>query len=135
MHNHLYTREPLTKEKQVTTISDSLWGKEARLLASRHVASGELIFPPFPKDSPLAAAHAPVELAAEGRVYSFTVIHPSAKSGQAPYAMGYVDLPGPVRIFGRLRGKDRPGIGDRCVVKADDTFGYVFEMNGSGERA
>jgi uncharacterized OB-fold protein len=61
-----------------------------------------------------------------GEVYSFTVIHPGAKSGLAPYALGYVDLPGPVRIFGRLLGKDRPAIGERYEARPDDAFGYVF---------
>ncbi len=49
-----------------------------------------------------------------GTVYSFTVIHPAPKTGQPPYALGYVDTARrSVRIFGRLLGKDRPAIGDR----------------------
>jgi hypothetical protein len=38
-----------------------------------------------------------------------------------------VDLPGPVRIFGRLQGKTRPAIGDRYRAVPDTQFGYVFE--------
>ena len=62
-----------------------------------------------------------------GTVYSWTVIHPAAKTGKAPYALGYVDLDGPVRIFGRLNGKERPAIGDRYRATPDADYGYAFE--------
>ena len=97
------------------------------LLASRDLDSGELIFPALSADSPLALRHETVPLTGVGEVYSFTVIHPSPKSGEAPYALGYVDLPGPVRLFGRLCGKPRPAIGDHCAARPDERFGYVFE--------
>jgi uncharacterized OB-fold protein len=79
-----------------------------------------------PNHSPLSSRHATVPVTGVGQVYSFTVIHPSPKTGQPPYALGYVDFPGPVRIFGRLLGKDRPAIGDRYVPRPDQTYGYVF---------
>ena len=97
------------------------------LLASCDRATNERIFPALPDASPLAARHETVPVTGAGVVYSFTVIHPSPKSGQPPYALGYVDFPGPVRIFGRLRGKDRPAIGDRYTPRPDAEFGYVFE--------
>lgn len=105
-----------------------LWSSapEPALLASRERASGELVFPALPAASPLADRHDTVALDDVGQVYSYTVIHPSAKSGQAPYALGYVDFPGPVRIFGRLCGKPRPTIGERYAARPDDSFGYVF---------
>jgi uncharacterized OB-fold protein len=106
-----------------------LWSPDPdpSLLASRAVDSGELIFPALPDASPLATRHAPVALGSIGEVYSFTVIHPGAKSGLAPYALGYVDLPGPVRIFGRLQGRAGPAIGERYRAVPDEQFGYVFE--------
>jgi uncharacterized OB-fold protein len=109
-----------------------LWSDEPdpRLRASRDLITGEVIFPAVPDGSPLARRHEPIALESEGRVYSFTVIHPGAKSGHKPYALGYVDLPGPVRIFGRLQGTDRPAIGDRCHARRDAAFGYVFEHCG-----
>ena len=105
-----------------------LWstGPKARLLASRHRHDAELVFPALPDASPLARDYETVSIDTVGEVYSFTVIHPGAKSGLAPYALGYVDLPGPVRIFGRLRGKDRPAIGERYEARPDAEFGYVF---------
>ncbi|MNT78452.1 hypothetical protein D3C72_2176930 [compost metagenome] len=60
-------------------------------------------------------------------LYSFTVIHPAPKSGLAPYALGYVDFVGPVRIFGRLQGAARPVIGERYAQRHDAELGYVFE--------
>lgn len=109
-------------------LSYPLWSAapEPALLASRDRATGELVFPALPPCSPLADRHETVSFEAVGEVYSYTVIHPGAKSGQAPYALGYVDFPGRVRIFGRLCGKQRPTIGERYAARADDAFGYVF---------
>jgi uncharacterized OB-fold protein len=105
-----------------------LWSSipKPQLLASRSRDDDVLLFPALPAHSPLAPAHATVPLAAEGTVYSFTIIHPGAKTGLAPYALGYVDLPGPVRIFGRLQGKARPAIGDTYLARPDAQYGYVF---------
>ena len=105
-----------------------LWNPapEPALLASRDRRTGELVFPPVTPDSPLAGVHDTEPVADLGRVYSFTVIHPSPKSGEPPYALGYVDFPGPVRIFGRLQGSQRPRIGEGRRVQPDDRFGYVF---------
>ncbi|CAG2128548.1 Zn-ribbon domain-containing OB-fold protein [Cupriavidus plantarum] len=112
----------------MSNVPANLWSTAAppTLLASRDRATGEYVFPALPDHSPLAARHATVPVTGAGSVYSFTIIHPSAKSGLQPYALGYVDFDGPVRIFGRLEGKDRPVIGDRYAVRADDTYGYVF---------
>ena len=106
-----------------------LWsyGSAPQLLASRDRETTELIFPALPPASPLAARHDTVPMAGVGVVYSYTVIHPSPKSGQPPFALGFVDFPGPVRLFGRLQGKDHPAIGDRYLPRPDEAFGYVFE--------
>jgi uncharacterized OB-fold protein len=110
-----------------------LWrtGTDAALLASRDRRSGELVFPCITADSPLQAEHETVPIAATGELYSFTVIHPSPKSGEPPHALGFVDFPGPVRLFGRLLGADRPVIGTRYRAQADDRFGYVFAATGA----
>ena len=113
----------------------SLWteGVPPRLQASRDLATGEIVFPAVPASSPLAARHEPVSIEPVGEVYSFTLIHPSHKSGLAPYALGYVDLPGPVRLFGRLQGQARPGIGERYECRPDGEFGYAFHHVGKGD--
>ena len=97
------------------------------LLASRDRETGELVFPAVPDASPLAQRYDTVPLAPVGEVYSFTLIHPGPKSGEPPYALGYVDFPGPVRIFGRLNGKPRPCIGEKYAARPDARFGYVFD--------
>lgn len=105
-----------------------LWsrGADPALLASRHRATGELVFPALAASSPQRDAHDDVAVAPVGSVYSFTVIHPGAKSGEPPYALGFVDLPGPLRIFGRLQGTPRPAIGQHFRARPDERFGYVF---------
>ena len=113
----------------MSVASETLWspGPQPSLLASRDLASGELVFPPIPANSPLAARHETTPIESIGVIYSHTVIYPNPKSGQAPYAVGYVDVPGPVRIFGRLEGARRPVIGERRRARIDAAYGYVFE--------
>jgi uncharacterized OB-fold protein len=112
----------------VPTQAYELWSADSPpvLRASRDRLTDEWVFPAVPDASPLAARHQAVSVTGRGVVYSFTVIHPSPKSGLVPYALGYVDFPGPVRIFGRLQGKDHPAIGDRYTPRPDAEFGYVF---------
>jgi uncharacterized OB-fold protein len=97
-------------------------------LGSMHKKSKEIIFPPVAKDSPLDIDYVNQELNPNGTLYSFTVIHPSKKSGIQPYAIGFVNLPDfPVRIFGRLVQSGSPAIGDKYLMKPDAEFGHIFE--------
>jgi uncharacterized OB-fold protein len=106
-----------------------IWSDDPpRLLASRHAATGTLRFPPLPAGSPLHAAHETVALASAGRVYSFTVIHPNPKSGATPFALGYVDMDGPVRLFGRIDGA--VAIDATCEAVRDADGGYRFQVQG-----
>lgn len=107
----------------------NIWnvGEPAKLLASRNRKTGTLRFPPYPANSPLSAEHEVVALEAGGVVYSFSVIHPNPKSGTKPFALGYVDMPGPVRIFGRIRG-ETAAIGAACEAVPDPEFGYVINL-------
>ena len=110
------------------TIPTSIWSADLppKLLASRDTRTGALRFPAFPAASPLAACQDTVALDGSGTVYSHSLIHPNPKSGAQPFALGYVDLPGPVRIFGRIRGA-QVRIGAACQAVADAEFGYVFQ--------
>ena len=100
----------------------------ANPLGSMHKKSKEIIFPPVAKDSPLDIDYVDQELNPNGTLYSFTVIHPSKKSGIQPYAIGFVNLPDfPVRIFGRLVQSGNPAIGDEYLMKPDTEFGHIFE--------
>ena len=42
-------------------------------------------------------------LAADGTVYSYTVVHTGPAAWTKPYAVGYVDLSDGVRVFSHLR--------------------------------
>ncbi|HOA94798.1 MAG TPA: Zn-ribbon domain-containing OB-fold protein [Quisquiliibacterium sp.] len=67
-----------------------------------------------------------VELAPHGRLYSFTRVHvvPGAFAGDAPYAIGIVDLADGVRLMCRMLGEvtadhlDRPV--EMVVLRYDD---------------
>jgi uncharacterized protein len=63
-----------------------------------------------------------VDSSGSGQVYSWITVHRSADPAlqpDLPYSIGTIDLDIGVRVFGRLVGTDRPGIGDRveaCFV-------------------
>jgi len=111
-------------------ITTHYWSQSSppKPLGSMHKKSKEIIFPPFVEDSPLASDNLIQELYPIGTLYSYTVIHPSLKSGIKPYSIGFVDLPDfPVRIFGRLIQDGGPNIGDQYLMKPDAEFGHIFE--------
>jgi uncharacterized OB-fold protein len=110
------------------TNATNIWSADQppKLIASRNTKTGTLRFPAIPAGSPLANSQEMVALECSGTVYSYSVIHPNPKSGAQPFALGYVDLPGPVRIFGRIQGS-AVRIGAACKAVADAEFGYVFQ--------
>ncbi|MDM0021858.1 OB-fold domain-containing protein [Variovorax saccharolyticus] len=75
----------------------------------------------------MAARHQTVALPSEGVVYSYSVIHSNPKLGTPPFALGYVNMEGPARIFGRISGEGL-AIGARCVAVPDPEFGYAFDL-------
>ncbi len=102
------------------------------LTASRHRTSEKYYFPVLPDSIPVARDCETVTLSPEATLYSFTVVHPSPKSGQPPFILAYADFPERVRVLGRLKLPDgaRPGIGARLRLELDATAGgeptYVF---------
>jgi uncharacterized OB-fold protein len=46
-----------------------------------------------------------IELSPIGTLYTFSEIHVAPKGFATPYAVGYVDLPEGVRLFGQIDGK------------------------------
>jgi uncharacterized OB-fold protein len=86
-------------------------GREGpRLIAGRSRANGEMRFP-MPK-GPEADLYEAVELAAEGRLWSYTVqrfrpktppyIGADDERSFRPFAVGYVEFPGQVIVEGRV---------------------------------
>lgn len=43
-----------------------------------------------------------VDLGDEGTLYSYSVVHQAPKGWTTPYALGYVDLPGDVRVLAHI---------------------------------
>ncbi|HWM82263.1 MAG TPA: OB-fold domain-containing protein [Pseudolabrys sp.] len=78
-----------------------------------------------------------VDLGTEGTLYSYSVVHQAPKGWRVPYAVGYVDLPGDVRVFAHLDAPhDALAIDMKMTlataVVADDPAGaplssYVFK--------
>lgn len=84
-------------------------GEAARLLGGKRREDGKIVFP-LPS-GPEAQRYEPIELAAEGELWSFTVQRFRPKSpfdGEGddanfkPYAVGYVTLPGQIIVEARL---------------------------------
>ncbi len=45
---------------------------------------------------------ASIDLGVQGTLYSYSVVHQAPKGWAVPYALGYVDLPGDVRVLAHL---------------------------------
>jgi uncharacterized OB-fold protein len=92
-----------------------------RLIGGRCGACGALSFPKASVCSAclsedLTATH----LSAEGRLYSFAVVHQAPKGWTVPYTLGYVDLPEGIRVLAHIEGE--PGM-DRPVRLATGEVG------------
>jgi uncharacterized protein len=76
--------------------------RPASLLASRHRGTAECVFPRVPPGSPAAPKFETITLSSTATLYSFTVVHPSPKSGEAPFILAFADFPEAARVMGRL---------------------------------
>ncbi|MGQ3001699.1 MAG: Zn-ribbon domain-containing OB-fold protein [Hydrogenophaga sp.] len=99
------------------------------LLGARYRASDEVRFPP-PEFLHGEEAAEPVSMGSEGRLYTFTTVHP----GKAPaYSLAMVDFPNGLRVFGRLLAPEGVplALGGHMRVVAftlpDGTADYAFE--------
>jgi len=82
-------------------------GDAVRLHGSRCVRCGGVAFPAH-KACPSCGAEGgqdAVLLSPTGTLYSFSEIHVAPKGFATPYAVGYVDLPEGVRLFGQIEGR------------------------------
>ncbi|MBX9910811.1 MAG: OB-fold domain-containing protein [Beijerinckiaceae bacterium] len=102
------------------------------LKASRQRSTGLGVFPAIPRHSPSAPGFEDITLSPEAELYSFTVIHPNPRSGEAPFVLVYADFVENVRVFGvlDLPGDIAPRIGMRLRTVADDAEAgtYRFEL-------
>lgn len=106
------------------------------MLASRIDGRDGLHFPPLPATSPLASSSEIVELGGTPVLYSFTIVHPGPRSSKAPVALGQVDYPEGLRIFGRIETPQgrRPVIGERLQpFLQQDVDGAIYAFRAQEE--
>ena len=111
-------------------VGNNLWSLDCppKLLGSRCLTSDEIIFPPLPDDSPISKLYELQKLEPVGTLYTYTIIHPSQKSGLVPFSLGFLNLQSSkLRIFGRIIQTCRPNIGDLYLIEPNAEFGYVFK--------
>lgn len=78
-----------------------------RLHGTKCAHCGAVAFPDH-RLCPACGAHSgqfKVELSPTGVLYTFSEIHVAPKGFSTPYAVGYVDLPEGVRLFGQIEGR------------------------------
>jgi uncharacterized OB-fold protein len=52
-----------------------------------------------------------------GTLYSFSIVHAAPKHWNAPYALGYVDLPSGLRVLGQVQPMQKARIGAACRLE------------------
>lgn len=101
-------------------VFEDIGASSPRLEASRHRSSGHIFFPKIPDNFPVAPEYETVRLSLEAILYSYTIVHPSPKSGQPSFVIAYADLPENVRIMGRMAGNAAPTIGGPLRIEVDE---------------
>ena len=94
-------------------------GGTVRLHGSKCARCGVVAFPPHPMCHSCGAddGQDTVELSPAGTLYTFCEIHIAPKGFATPYAVGYVDLPEGVRLFGQIDAKaSELAIGQQVAV-------------------
>ena len=114
--------------------------KDCELLASRCASCGKLF---FPKRTFCLECHGaelmPVKVSGTGTLYTFTVVNMPSAHYAAPYAIGWVEFPEGLRVFGQIRGWGNEGLrigmkmkmvtGTLWEENGKEVFGYIFEPN------
>lgn len=79
-------------------------GGNVRLQGGRCRHCGVVAFPPHAMCPACGAQDVPetVALSTVGTLYTFSEVHVAPKGFATPYAVGYVDLPEGVRLFGQI---------------------------------
>jgi uncharacterized protein len=78
---------------------------DGKLVGSRCAQCGLLVFPSVSICSRcLSEDSRPFAFGGDGTIYTYTVLRTAARGWDAPYVLGYVDLPEGVRVFAHLTG-------------------------------
>lgn len=108
-------------------------GDEVIFLASRSKSDGKGVFPRLPETSPARDLYEEAAVSGNGTLYSFTVMHPSPKTGEPPFVIGLVDYEGNTRVLGRIRCEPaavKIGMLVRARASGDeDAPSYFFEAS------
>lgn len=112
------------------------------LLASRCTACGRTFFPRVAACRDCGRGAEDTQLREGARLYTFTVVHMPVHRYKPPFALGWVEFPGGVRVMSQLKGWEgralRLGMPVRLVVDTlweEDgaaVVGYKFEPAGEG---
>jgi uncharacterized OB-fold protein len=112
--------------------------EDCELLAGRCSSCGKLFFPKRAfclecQDEELET----VRISGAGTLYTYTIVNMPSANYAAPYAIGWVEFPEGLRVFGQIRGWDaerlRIGMKMRMVAgvlwkeKDREVVGYIFE--------
>lgn len=119
------------------TASPPVWHVErdgsVRLYASQQTGTDKVYFPPLPEQSPLRDGFKTILLSPTGSLYSYTIIHPSPKTGRPSFVLAMVDFPEKVRVLGKLIVDDSKqlAIGMPVCVALSEAVGdsrrYIFQ--------
>jgi len=115
-------------------------GSAVRLHGSKCAHCGVAAFPPHPSCPDCGAENGQdtVRLSPVGTLYTFCEIHIAPKGFATPYAVGYVDLPEGVRLFGQIEGRAADlRLGQQVavmlgLVRADGSGGAVVSYKFRG---
>ncbi|NKB19972.1 MAG: hypothetical protein GKS01_05435 [Alphaproteobacteria bacterium] len=114
----------------VTTDSDGA----VRLVGSECGDCQKNVFPPSDVCPECMSENlSPIKLSAEGKLYSWSVVHAAPKGWNLPFIAAYVDLPEDVRVFAHIVDADPDTLEMEMSVKAQiatlgsDESGAPFE--------
>lgn len=80
---------------------------DACLVGSHCADCGTHVFPPVTVCPECMSENvSDTDLATEGTLYSWSVVHVAPKGWNVPYIAGYVDLPNEVRVFAHITGAE-----------------------------
>lgn len=91
--------------KDRVMLREGLIGESGNLLASKCKNCGQIFFPQ--RDRCLECNHTGLEtikLGTNGILYTFTIVQMPTEHFSPPYAIGWVECPEKVRVFGQIRG-------------------------------
>lgn len=103
--------------------------KKLPLIGARCPHCDHIDFPPVSICSNCSSSdeREPVELGPVGTLYTFTIVHVAVSKENAPYAVGYVDFPEGVRVFGRINPPEQLSVQTKVRAHRRTDGSCLFE--------